>query len=113
MTLSKESKKGQETIKRYPNPTQINEIKEKYHRFLIGGKPKNGILSNQLHCISPKKAIFRHDFEVLKINLRTQSLPEMSGVPGEHIFSFSLPFPGKKQANIQMILEGDKSCRVL
>ena len=61
---------------------------------------------------TPKKAIFRHDFEVLKINLRTQSLPEMSGVPREHIFSFSLPFPGKKQANIQMILEGDKSCRV-
>ena len=80
--------------------------------FLHGGKPKNGILSNQVHFISLKKAIFSHNFEALKINLRTQSLPEMSGVPGVHTFSFSLPFPGEKQANILIILEGDKGCRV-
>ena len=90
----------------------MNDITEKYHRFLHGGKPKNGILSDQLHFIPLKKAIFRYDFEVLKINLRRQSLPEMSGVPGVHTFSFSLPFPGEKQANILIILEGDKICCV-
>ena len=41
-----------------------------------------------------------------------QSLPEMNGAPGVSTFSFTLIFSGEIQANIRIIFQRDKNCRV-